>query len=266
MAELTTEMLADCRRALDDDGYVVLRGVVSKERLADFGRTIFDEFDRQNAAGALFEGGGLISGHLNCVPGSTARFAFDDIVDGGIVELVRSVSPAWADRPRATMNFNLPGSHAQHYHMDGVYTADFLICNIAVVDTDLVNGALDVLPGTHKRFYRFYQYALQRKFRLSTRVPLQQGDVVVRRSTLWHRGMPNRSTKPRPMLAFTFGEMAEPVADPFATNDGRIEFYPNWFRPTALGRLRERTFVTAPITYSAFRFARSLISDKGYSS
>jgi hypothetical protein len=33
-----------------------------------------------------------------------------------------------------------------------------------------------------------------------------------------------------------------------------------------LGRLRERTTVHAPITYAAYRFARSLIGNKGYDS
>ena len=75
------------------------------------------------------------------------------------------------------MNFNLPGSVAQHYHTDGLYTEEFLICNIAVVDTDLVNGALDVLPGTHQRFYKFWRYALERKYRLTTRLPMQRGDA-----------------------------------------------------------------------------------------
>ncbi len=45
-----------------------------------------------------------------------------------------------------------------------------------------------------------------------------------------------------------------------------MEFYPNWFRTSRLGRLRERVTVAAPITYSAYRFATSLVSDKGYES
>jgi len=31
-----------------------------------------------------------------------------------------------------------------------------------------------------------------------------------------------------------------------------------------VGQLRERTFVAAPITYSAYRFVRSLVGNKGY--
>ncbi len=266
MSTLTNEMASACKRGLDEDGYAVLRGVVSKSGLEAFAATLSAEFARISADGSLFAGGGMYSGHLNCVPGIAAHFAYDDIRAAGIIDFVESLNPTWALRPRVTLNFNLPKSKAQHYHMDGVYTSDFLICNVAVVDTNLTNGALDVLPGTNKRFYRFWQYAAQRLYRRSTRMPLQQGDVVLRRSTLWHRGMPNRSADARPMLAFTFGEMDEPNPDPFAHLTEEIEFYPNWFRPTAVGRMRERIFVTAPITYSAYRFARSLFSDKGYSS
>ena len=68
------------------------------------------------------------------------------------------------------------------------------------------------------------------------------------------------------MMAITFGEIDDTDADPFAVNDGKIDFYPNWYKTSRLGQLRERTFVTAPITYSAYRFARSLYGNKGYAS
>ncbi len=161
------------------------------------------------------------------------------------------------------MNLNLPGSVAQHYHADGLYAEEFLICNVAVVDTDEHNGALDVLPGTHQRYYEFWRYALERKYRLSTRLPMRCGDVVVRRSTLWHRGAPNRSREVRPMMGITFGEPCAAGHDPFAVNGGAMSIYPNWFPPSRLGRARERVFVAAPITLSCYRFARSLKSTKG---
>jgi hypothetical protein len=252
--------------ALNEDGYVVIRDVVSKDKLNAFADDLLAEFDRQVEAGLPFEGGGLMSGHLNCFPGERARFVYDEIRERGIVDLVRSYRPEIADSIRPTLNFNLPGSVAQHYHMDNAYLKEFVICNVAVLDTDLDNGAIDVLPGTNRRFYKFWRYALERKYRLSTRVPLQQGDAIVRKSTLWHRGMPNSTSKPRPMMAITFGELDDPNVDPFTTNGGVMEFYPNWFKTTRLGQLRERTFVRAPLSYSAYRFVASLYGNKGYES
>jgi ectoine hydroxylase-related dioxygenase (phytanoyl-CoA dioxygenase family) len=254
------------RAAMDDVGYVVIRGVVSPDALRDVASSLTREYEALQASDAMFRGGGSLSGHLNCFPGEQTRFVLDEIKAAGIQDLVRAIRPDIADSLRATMNFNLPGSVAQHYHTDGLYTKDFIICNVAVVDTDLRNGAIDVLPGTHREFYKFWRYAAHRLHRLSTRVPLRQGDVIVRRSTVWHRGMPNFSPSPRPMMAITFGEMDDLDADPFMVNGGAPEFFPNWYSTSTLGQLREQTFVRAPWTYSTWRFARSLYGNKGYSS
>ena len=254
------------RRALDEDGYIVIRDVVDRDRLSELNADLVSEYERFSVSSEMFEGGGTLSGHLNCFPGEQSRFVWDEITKAGIPDLVRAVRPDIADSVRATLNFNLPGSVAQHYHTDGLYTKEFLICNIAVVDTDLRNGAIDVLPGTNREFFKFWRYAAHRLWRKSTRVPVRQGDVIVRKSTQWHRGMPNYSDTPRPMMAITFGEMDDLDIDPFALNDGKPLFYANWYNTNRLGKLREQVFVKAPFTYSTWRFARSLYGNKGYSS
>ena len=263
--EQTTDV-ESFRRAIDEDGYTVIRDVVDPERLSTLGADLTAEYERLKAANEMFEGGGSLTGHLNCFPGEQSRFVWDDISKAGIPELVRAVRPDIADSVRATMNFNLPGSVAQHYHTDGLYLKEFLICNIAVVDTDLRNGAIDVLPGTNRRFWKFWRYTLHRLWRKTTRVPLRQGDVIVRKSTLWHRGMPNFSDAPRPMMALTFGEMEDLDLDPFALNEGKPFFFPNWYNISRVGQLREQMFVKAPLSYDAWRFARSLYGNKGYAS
>ncbi len=263
---LSPEQITDILGHLDSEGVVVLRDVVPKEPLERFSEQLLDEYERVKSSGALFDGGGTIMGHLNCFPGAQSRFVFDHITDFGILDVAAARDPVAAKYPRPTLNFNLPNSRAQHYHMDGLYTGEFLICNIAVVDTDIENGAFDVLPGTNREFLKFWQYAVERKYRLSTRVPLEQGDAILRLSTTWHRGTPNVTDTPRPMMAVTFGELGPTSGDPFAINGGEVEFYPNWYGTSRIGQVRERTERVAPITYSAYRFARSLWGNKGYDS
>jgi ectoine hydroxylase-related dioxygenase (phytanoyl-CoA dioxygenase family) len=253
------------RQAFAEDGYLIFRGVVSRERLAHLHTRLLEAFEREKVAGRLFSGGGMISGHLNCFPGEEARFAYEALCEAGIVDIVRSLSPDARRPPNVRCNFNLPGSVIQHYHADRPFTQGFMIANVAVVDTDLANGAMEVMPGTHKRFQRYWRFALQRTYRATARLSLNRGDVLVRTSNLWHRGMPNRTAVARPMLALTWEDGGSAQADPFGYGGGIIEFYPNWYKPTLVGRLRERVSVAAPFTYSAYRFARSLISDKGYS-
>jgi hypothetical protein len=259
-----SEDLETLKHAFAEDGYFIVRDVVSLERLSQLRTRILEEFEGAKQAGRLFSGGGLISGHLNCFPGEESRFAYDALQGHGIIDLIRSIFPKAVRLPNVGCNLNLPNSVAQHYHVDRNFTNDFIIANVAVVDTDLENGAIDLVPGTHKKFYKFWRFAIERPHRASKRVPMKQGDVLVRTSNVWHRGMPNRTAVARPMLAFTWEDGGSTRDDPFKVDDGKIVFRQNWYRPNFLGRLRERTFVTAPITYSAYRFVGSLFGTKGY--
>jgi ectoine hydroxylase-related dioxygenase (phytanoyl-CoA dioxygenase family) len=244
------------------NGYFVVRDVVSGERLAELHEALTREFDTSSRSGTLFSGGGLVSGHLNCFPGAGARFAYDTLQERGIIDLVKQLHPTVLRLPNIGCNFNLPGSHTQHYHIDRPFTRDFMIVNVAIVDTVIENGAIDVVPGTHKRFYKYTRFVLERTRRNAVRVPLNRGDVLVRSSNVWHRGMTNRTSVPRPMLALTWEDGGSDHPDPFGVDGGKIRFLPNWFKPTRVGRLREQLFVKVPITYSALRFARSLLDSE----
>jgi hypothetical protein len=253
-------------RTFAEEGYLVLRGVVSRSELAKVHQTLTREFDSWRSSPESFRGGGLLSGHLNCYPGEAARGVMNELREAGTFDLANALLPTDPRAVRLGCNFNLPGSVAQHYHMDGIYLEKYLIVNVAVVDTTLENGAIDIVPKTHQRFYRFWEFAAGRVYTKATRVPMSAGDVLIRPSTLWHRGMPNGTSVARPMLAITLGEKHLSTENQFANNDGRILFRTIWFSTSRLGRLRERTTVVAPITYSVYRFAHSLLSDKGYAS
>jgi ectoine hydroxylase-related dioxygenase (phytanoyl-CoA dioxygenase family) len=255
--------LAKLRRDYEEAGYLVFRNVIPKPLLAHLRARLIEEFDAVKKSGGLFTGGGAISGHLNCFPGIESKPVLQAVEDAGIVHIVRSLFPKATRSPNVGCNMNLPGSVAQHYHADGLFVEEFPIINVAVVDTTVENGAIDVLPGTHKRFYKFWEYAVGREYKKTTRLPLAQGDVLVRGSNLWHRGMPNFTKVPRPMVAFTW-EHGGTAEDGFAKNGGKIQFLPNWYGTDFFGLLRERTFVKVPLSYSAYRFAKSIRGNRGY--
>lgn len=256
--------LAALKQSFAEDGFLILPGVVAKAELKTVADNLAGEFASWQKSTESFRGGGLVSGHLNCFPGELARGVVNQLQSAGVLDLSRALFHTEPTAMRIGCNFNLPGSVPQHYHMDGLYLQSFMIVNVAVVDTDLNNGAIDVVPKTHKRFYKYWEFAAGRVYRGSLRVPLSAGDVLIRTSTLWHRGMPNFSSAARPMLALTMGEKGVNTNDPCGHAGGKVEFQTNWFNTSLLGRLRERTTVAAPITYSAYRFAHSLVSNKGY--
>jgi len=247
--------IAEYRRRFELDGYLYFRDVVPREPLSALSREIVGQWRSDSASGALFTGGGRVSGHLNCFPGAWSRFVLHALEASGIFQIVSALADGPLRKPHVGCNLNLPGSSPQNEHVDGSVARPFFIANVAAVDTDLRNGAMEIVRGTHLRPHKYWEIALRGERR---RVPMRQGDVMIRTSTLWHRGMPNVSGEPRPMLAFTWEEGGSVVDDPYAAHGGRITFLPNRYRTDWKGRLVERAFVTAPRLGSAYRAARSL--------
>jgi len=260
--KLTENEMEILKQTFASDGYCVVRNVVSRERLTELHKALAQEFDILSKSGALFSGGGLVSGHLNCFPGTGARFAYDTMREYGIIDLIKRLDPHVLRLPRVGCNFNLPGSHSQHSHTDRGFSRHFMIANVAVVDTGIENGAMEVIPGTHNRLYKYTEIVLGRRHRKAVRVLMNQGDVLIRNSNLWHRGMMNRTSVARPQLSMTWEDGGSNEPDPFSVEGGKIRFLPNWFKPTRIGRLREQLFVRIPFAYSALRFTRSLFDSE----
>jgi hypothetical protein len=261
-ASATGALRAD-RNALkqhfEREGYALLQGVVPAQPLGRLSHEITAQFGADVAKGRLFAGGGSLSGHLNCFPGAQSRFVHEALEGAGVFELVQSLSPRPLRQPNVGCNLNLPGSHAQNEHVDGYAAEPFLIVNVAAVDTTLENGAMEIITGSQRQNRKFWEVALARLSR--RRVTMRQGDVVVRISTLWHRGMPNSSSVPRPMLAFTWEGGGSTLTDPYLAHGGHITFLPNRFRTDWRGRLVERAFVAAPRIGKAYHAMRSILGD-----
>lgn len=245
------------RKTFADEGYLKFEGVIAKARLAQLSQQIAGEFAQQQRQGRLFSGGGTVSGHLNCFPGAASRFVYETLLQTGIIDIVAGLSTVAVRAPNIGCNLNLPGSSAQNEHVDGYASRPFLVVNVAAVETTLDNGAMEIMRGTHRRDSKYWQILLARPER--QRLPMRQGDIIIRTSTLWHRGMPNRTERPRPMLAFTWEEGGSRLDDPYRVHDGAVTFLPNRYETDLKSRLRERAFVALPKLGSAYHALRSLL-------
>src|SRR6267154_682692 len=134
------EQMQDLSSSFAREGYVTLPNVVSKSRLAALTDELRAEYARARANGELFSGGGTISGHLNCFPGAQSRFVYDELEQYGVFDFVRNLSPSATRMPNVGCNLNLPNSSPQNPHADGYAETEFIIVNVAPVDTDIENG------------------------------------------------------------------------------------------------------------------------------
>jgi ectoine hydroxylase-related dioxygenase (phytanoyl-CoA dioxygenase family) len=131
-------------------------------------------------------------------------------------------------------NTAYPGSEIQPVHRDHPpifgsalpvpHPPTHIVLNVPLCDFNEENGSTEVWPGTHLIVDSSAEEAAQLESRAaampSVRMNVPLGSAVLRDLRTWHRGMPNRSPHPRPMLAIVYQRActhAEPVTIPKAT-------------------------------------------------
>lgn len=144
-------------------------------------------------------------------------------------------------------NTAFPGSEYQPIHRDHPplfstalpvpHPPTHIVLNIPLCDFTEENGSTEVWPGTHLLVDTVPEEGKQLEeralFLASLRMNLPVGSAALRDLRTWHRGTPNRSPKPRPMLAIVYQRAtthAEPVSIPQSTWDSWPERVRQIFR------------------------------------
>jgi ectoine hydroxylase-related dioxygenase (phytanoyl-CoA dioxygenase family) len=194
------------RRALDEDGYLVLAGFLSGELLARLRRRVEELFAEEGeAAGSEFKHEPGCRRLANLVDkGDVFR---EVIACPPVLECVRHVLGPVMKLSSLNARSVLPGGGAQPLHADMAAVADasgYWVCNTVWMLDDYTpdNGALRLLPGSHRRG------ALPQEVLADpladqpgqSLVTGRAGTVVVLNAHAWHAGTANRTGRPRTSL------------------------------------------------------------------
>jgi ectoine hydroxylase-related dioxygenase (phytanoyl-CoA dioxygenase family) len=196
---------------LHEDGICVLRGVFAAELMYAW-RLAFDRLaeSRQRQHGAT---AGRGANRFYFTLPWTAPFA-DELVfrnDRVTAVIERALGPEYVMVQHA-VDAAMPGSEYQELHRDHapLFSEEFatplyaLAVNFPLCAVTEENGPLEVVRGTHR---------VPRAEALSTAgsperpiepVTLDLGDVVIRTPLALHRGSPNRTREPRPMVVMGY--------------------------------------------------------------
>lgn len=249
------------RQQWTDQGYSIIEGVLARERCEALAGDVLAEYERAANAG-LDVLGGALSGHLNCFPGLGAQALVESLERAGVTEFASEVFGAPLSLRAVGCNCNLPGSHYQHFHADSPWSKPFLIVNVMLVDTDLVNGATELIAGSDRKPLPYWRFVASRLARRGVRHRMKSGDVLIRSSRLWHRGTPNRSDRMRPMMTLIYFPSCEhSTAVDYDLHGGRVTFIFNMFKTGLLGRLNEVVAVYLPGVFAIFLSAKSLVRE-----
>lgn len=226
------ERLDQAVRAIETDGIVVLRDVVSRASIEVLEARMQEDVARAIALGRVK------NDYQGIRPPPFHPFLFADVVNNDwVIAVTRSVLGENVANCAYGANTAYPGSLEQFVHADGGFIFKglphppaSLVVNVPLVDVDERNGATRVWPGTHVHVgardpYRptAEEVAAWEAVRPSERACTSVGDIVIRDCRLWHCGMPNTTDRPRPMLAMIHNRGS--LMGGFVAEEGSEDFF-----------------------------------------
>lgn len=235
--EMSPEHLAAAVHAIQTDGFVVLNDVIDRAHLDLLRERMLADAEKILARqDTPFN---FNVGNIQQMPPPFPPYLFRDVlVNDMVIAVTRAVLGNGVKLDAYTGNNALPSEHKQPVHPDyghlwpTITPPYVLIVNIPVVDMDARNGSTEIWPGTHLdtsipfgEDIKVPDERLQEREKIIP--PLQPsvraGSVLIRDGRMWHRGMPNFTDTPRPMIALIqfvrWWRDSEPMQFPKGTED-----------------------------------------------
>ena len=259
--KLKPEHLQQAVTAIRDDGFAALHRAIDPDHIAVLRERMLADVDKILALDDVpYQ---FNDGHLQQDPPPFPPYLFRDVlVNDLVVEVTQAVLGEGVKNAFYSGNTCLPNTSQQPLHVDsGQLWPDLdeappthgLVVNVPVVDATSENGSTELWPGTHLDTTRAIgdgdiKLSSDIEARLRDKCqPLQPsvpaGSVLIRDIRLWHRGMPNRTGQPRPMIAMIHWARWWHTGKPLLFPKGTEELFAN----SALETVAE--FVEGPIDY-----------------
>ncbi len=167
-------------------------------------------------------------GHLQQGPPPFAPFVFPEYVANPLLcDALRVILGAEAYCEFYNGNTNCPDSTYQQLHLDAMHPpspggiaapTSAVVINVVPQDVGEHNGAVELWPGTHRIVVPTPVPDDAIESRRAEVAPIRgtfrKGDVLLRDSLLWHRGVPNPSAEYRHMIAMVFVKAEKPRGRP----------------------------------------------------
>ena len=251
--QLAAGKIATAVQAMDEDGVVALRHAIDVEPVDKLAERMLADLERYQAE---YE---IDNNFQGIRPPPFQPFLFPEIVfNEPAITISRAILGEGATLTSYGANTAFVGSQTQQVHADTVppqpgpyQPCTLLVVNVPLIDMTEENGATIYWPGTHKdtrlhsgnRFPTEEMLAEWQAKRPAERVLAQRGDLVLRDLRLWHGGMPNRTSRHRPMLALVH-RAGKPEQGTFEVEEGSEAF---WASHPLLQT--SPSFVARPINY-----------------
>ena len=240
-----------------DEGHILLKEFIINDNFdqicINLKREILEEYKNLDKKKI----GGHVMGNLNVSPGKYSQIIFDFLIKNGLKNIVENITNDKFSEFDIIIegNLNLPNGFDQHFHTDGSFDDKMIIISLATENINEFNGPLEIFCDSHKQNLPYWKFFLKKKNTI--KFLLSKGDVVIRKSELWHRGNKNLSNQPRFMFGVILKKKENKINPFHFEKNQKIKIYDNFFKPSFFGKIEENIYTKFRYIYIFIRLIKS---------
>lgn len=201
--------------------------------------------------------GGYLMGNLAVNTNKYNKVIYDILIKNGLEKIIEEITNNKFSGYEISMggNLNIPGGCTQHIHSDSSFDDKFIIVNIATENIHEKNGPLEIFCDTHKKKLPYWKFLLKKYNTIKFKS--LRGDILIRKSELWHRGLKNISSETRFLFSLELRKKKNPNNNNLFSINDNIKISSNFFKPTLFGKIEEAIYCKFRPLYNLSRAVKS---------
>lgn len=241
------------------NGFLILKNFISESDFRTLCKKINKDIEDKFNNKDLNSYGGSIIGNLNLVNEYYSEQILNILLKNDLDKIIKNISgnsvSEFNIRPGGNLNFQY--KYNQHFHADGGFDNPYLIINIGTENITELNGPLEIVQDTHLKRLPYWKFLFKRK---KKKILLSEGDILIRKSNLWHRGTINLSKKPRYLLSYILEYKTENNNKFNLIKKNYWKINNNMFGNNIIEKIKEIIYTKFSFVYSCARLIASILN------
>jgi hypothetical protein len=249
--------MLNLKNKFENNGYIIIKNFISSNNFFKISNSLNKEIESTLNHSNIKKFGGYQIGNINVHPGKYGKLIWDILIENKLDHLVEKILDKKIDNYfiQPAGNLSLPKKGGQNFHTDGNFNSSMYLITVAISNIDENCGPTEIVKNTHKEDTPYWKFLLNKKEK--EKILLKEGDLVIRKHSLWHRGTKNNSNNPRFLLTYLLFDKDKNIASDQFNNDDHIKLYDNFFPGTIKGRFKEFIYIKLNFIFVIYKLIRS---------
>lgn len=251
--------MLNLKSEFENNGYIIVKNFILSNNFLQISNSLNREIENTLNNSNIKKFGGYQIGNINVNPGKYGKLIWDILIENKLDNLVEKILDKKINNYfiQPAGNLSLPKKGSQNFHTDGNFNSSMYLISVATNNIDENCGPTEIVKNSHKKDIPYWKFLFKKKEK--KKILLKEGDLIIRKHSLWHRGTKNNSNQPRFLLTLALKKKEKKENKTFFNRNKKIKICSNFFSSSFFGKIEEKIYTRLRFFYTSIRLLKSIL-------